>query len=77
MKKYKKALIRRVNMSIQKANAKRFKLGLPITKPLGENSINKAVAIARHPGPTMDFEAGELDAMLELAGFSTKKRRIR
>lgn len=68
-KQAKKDLINRVNESIRKANnGTRRNFGF-LTKPLNRNSINKAVQIARNPGPDMNFEPHQLDYLLIEAGY--------
>lgn len=64
-------LIDRVNQGIRASNlVARRQLNI-LNKPLNRNCINRAVQIARHPGPNIDFKAGDLDDLLREAGFRT------
>jgi len=69
-------LIKRVNEGIQAGNLRKVRLqhrqALPITPPVSRRNLARAVAIARHPGPFIDFKKGDLDDLLAGAGYSAE-----
>lgn len=69
----KRLLLDVVNEFIKIANTKKFRRGLPMKNILNARQIDQAVSIARRSGPFMEFEAGDLDTILVMAGYRPKK----
>jgi hypothetical protein len=69
----KRLLLDVVNQFIKISNTKKFRRGYPMRDLLSARQIDQAVCIARRPGPFMEFEAGDLDTILVMAGFKPKR----